>query len=44
MKTEATAKEAKRIIIAQNDGKKRGHYFRPRIKIVLRSKRVRRRR
>jgi len=45
MKTEATTKEARRIIVAQKkEGKKRGHYWRPRIKIVLRNKQRGRRR
>ncbi len=39
MKTEATTKEALRIIAGQKEeGKKRGHYFRPNIKVVLRNK------
>ncbi len=44
MKTEATTKEVKRVIVAQKDGEKRGHYFRPNIKIVLKNKRGRARR
>ncbi len=44
MKEEGTAKEARRILVLQHEGKKRGHYFRPRIKVVLKGRTKGRRR